>query len=847
MAEAAYGQVAQSDPLFAPHASLAFEMLDTLGQGGMGTVYKVRDRRGGRLAALKVLIDAHAHEQSQQRFLSEASLTAKLDHPGIPPVYEVGRTASGQLFLVMRLIQGRTLDDEIQDFHESNPGDLPLDLIKVLVKVCEALAYAHSQGIVHRDLKPENIMVGQFGEVLLMDWGIAKDLNSKEPERLISDALPKTVLAKAGLTVAGSVIGTPGYMAPEQANGEAVDTRADVYAMGLILAEILTGSAATPGESAINRIMANATGKYIDPEDLDISCPRSLLWILRQSLLDDRNERTQSIQTFSEQLNGFLTDRSIPGYSPSLLERSAQFSRRHPATVLGAFLGGLLVLLVTGLLFAIREGQRSQREAEMAKDKASQSKRLADTAQEILEGFNEARELARKGEKVKTQATLEGALTKAQRSRVALLTAANLCKTAKMLDLAKLYFNEVIDAHPPSYDALFELHLIESQGDDSKVTASLLRLLDRAKARSEVNEFTHFNEGNRLYDKGDFEGAVAAYTRSIDCNSNLSPVYLNRAIAYDRLKQTELVIADLKRVLELNPRQYKAYVNLSKYRFRQGRDDEAFDLINRAISIEPAFPESYRQRAMIYFKVKRYQAALADLNTGLDLNPQDPADYTLHRAVIYEVLKQTQKALENYSLTLDRDPNRLKALLNRGVIHSRGGRYEDARRDFDRAARVAPKDPRPYFNRGVLREHLKNTDGALTDFTTALQYNKEMISALLRRSQVYVRLRQVQQAMADLDRALTLEPKNAEVYRQKGALLRFMGRFDESLKFLNKALKLNPQLTNAYLNRAWTFQSLKRYGLAIRDINDYLSRVKNPTQVQSARKLRAQLVAQRGR
>ncbi|MDF1666387.1 MAG: serine/threonine-protein kinase, partial [Planctomycetota bacterium] len=193
------------DPWFEPHSEWLWERREKLGEGGMGSIWRVRDRRLGRDGALKLLL-AESDENALERFLREAKITARLDHPSIPPIYEAGKTASGQHYIVMKVIEGQTLRERIEEVHKKGIGhpDEIRELLRALVKVGEGVSYAHSQGIIHRDLKPENVMIGRFGEVLVLDWGIAKDTNDSDADKadqILKSVISKQELSQAGLTV----------------------------------------------------------------------------------------------------------------------------------------------------------------------------------------------------------------------------------------------------------------------------------------------------------------------------------------------------------------------------------------------------------------------------------------------------------------------------------------------------------------------------------------------------------------------------------------------------------------------------------------------------------------------
>jgi serine/threonine-protein kinase len=226
-------------------------LFERLSVGGMGEVYRCGDDALGRDLALKVLkAELHGNADAEERFLREARLTGSLQHPGIVPVHQLGRLADGRPCYTMKLVRGRTLADLLRD-EPDGPERLPR-LLAVIEKVCQAVAFAHSRGVIHRDLKPANVMVGEFGEVQVMDWGLAKDLHAgaSATESAMSGAMSAAegetgewVAESTGLSRAGAALGTPAYMPPEQAAGDwdIVDQRADVFALGSILCEVLTG------------------------------------------------------------------------------------------------------------------------------------------------------------------------------------------------------------------------------------------------------------------------------------------------------------------------------------------------------------------------------------------------------------------------------------------------------------------------------------------------------------------------------------------------------------------------------------------------------------------------------
>ncbi len=219
-----------------------------LARGGMGVVYLARDPAFDRDVAVKVMHPG----QDAGRFVVESKVTAQLPHPGVPPVYALGTLDDGRPFLAMKLVEGRTLADELKA--SDRAADLPR-LLGVFERVCETVGFAHSRGVVHRDLKPANVMVGAFGEALVMDWGLARTVGGAD-ENLLAASRRRALAVDE--TLAGQVKGTPAFMAPEQARGEPVDARADVFALGGLLAVLLTGKAPFAADSVMHTIQKAA-------------------------------------------------------------------------------------------------------------------------------------------------------------------------------------------------------------------------------------------------------------------------------------------------------------------------------------------------------------------------------------------------------------------------------------------------------------------------------------------------------------------------------------------------------------------------------------------------------------
>jgi tetratricopeptide (TPR) repeat protein len=304
-----------ADTMPAPDA-VGHALFERLGVGGMGEVYRCGDDALRRDLAIKVIkAELRGNAVAEERFLREARLTGSLQHPGVVPVHNLSRLADGRLCYTMKLVRGRTLDDLLRD-EPAGPERLPR-LLTVVEKVCQAVAFAHSKGVLHRDLKPSNVMVGEFGEVQVMDWGLAKELSRDEPAPPPGEATENVetvgrVAEAAALSRAGAALGTPAYMPPEQAAGDwdIVDERADLFALGAILCQILTGRPPYYGASRDDLLRRARRGDLAEALGRLERCgaDAALVQLCRECLAPEREGRPRHAGVVAERLASYQAD-----------------------------------------------------------------------------------------------------------------------------------------------------------------------------------------------------------------------------------------------------------------------------------------------------------------------------------------------------------------------------------------------------------------------------------------------------------------------------------------------------------------------------------------------------------
>jgi len=321
-------------------------VLHKLGSGGMGTVYLAQDVDLGRKVAVKVMNVADSTGALASRMMREARIVALLEHPGIVPIHDVGALDDGRVFYAMKLVRGARLD-------QSAGGLASLyDMLRIFQKVCEAVAFAHTHGVIHRDLKPENIMVGPFGEVLVMDWGVAKVLSAgraeialtSEDERAGFRALEDTDLiatlplasGSPGDTSGGTVIGTPAYMPPEQARGqtELLDERSDVYALGAILYFLLTARSPYESGGATDVREQSGSRRPTRPRQIDRKIPRAIEAICLTAMSEKRENRYASAEGLAGDVVRFLDGNPVSAYRENILEKAGRWLGKNRFIVL---------------------------------------------------------------------------------------------------------------------------------------------------------------------------------------------------------------------------------------------------------------------------------------------------------------------------------------------------------------------------------------------------------------------------------------------------------------------------------------------------------------------------------
>lgn len=746
-----------------------YQVIDEIGRGGIGRVLLAVDEHMGREVAIKELLPQFLdsgstdpitrRSQSELRFLTEARITGNLEHPGIVPVYELGQRADGTVYYVMKLVRGQTLQ------HALKGQDLRgrLNLIPRYIEVCNAIAFAHSHGVIHRDLKPDNIMLGEFGETLVLDWGLAKikdqkDLRSSEIAGFINRLRENHVSE----TAMGVPMGTPQYMPPEQALGDVanIDESSDVYTLGAILYEILTGRPPHQEKTPMQTILAVLDKPIEPPQTIEPECPPELAAIAMRALSMTKSERYASAAELVEEVESFQQGRLVRTYRYSNWELARRWALRHRKLI-------LLVLLILaavggswwyrGVADARRNErvERQRRQTVMARvDKIVADVQHGSKGERWIDIYT-FKLIALKERLVEQKLIelLENPAIDVRRLAARALGGMNSGRAVKPL-MARL--NERAET-----DESVLIEIINALGiiGDTRANDAILSTRKRFGQYSAV-----WNQTSLAY-KMIPQGPPVAGSTAADFHE------LGRSLEnkeqWDEARQAYL------QALEKDPDYYRTHNNLGNLYKRQHMYDKAIFHLTRAVELEPGSYNALNNRGLLYTEVDEYEKALIDFNKSLQLKGDNAS-----------------------------------ALNNRGRLHSLMGNYKMALADYEKAIALQPKNVRYLNNAGEIALYNKDFAGAEQAFRKAVELDSGFYFA---RTNI-VRLKFIQKsyhdALIEANIILDQDPNFFAALCWKIRLLLIIGRREEAevvLQQLKKLPNIENFATEIYEAMSWHF------------------------------------------
>lgn len=392
-----------------------YRLVGEQGRGGFAAVWRADDSKLGRRIALKRLSGHLARQsESRRRFVNEARVTARLEHPGIVPIYDMGNLEDEHAYYTMRLIRGNTLEDAINAVYmidrEENECEFAIkfrELISSLIDICDTIEYCHAQGIIHRDLKPQNIICGDYGETIVLDWGLAR---RAEALRLKLDSVVQDAESNEDIeaTRFGTIKGTPAFMAPEQAAGQVdqIDQRSDIYALGAILYQILTNQ--TPFRGTVEEVLEKVrSGQKAKPSAINSNAPKAVESICLRAMQVSQDDRYQNVADFANDLKRWQADEKVSAHKDTWWESTTRWIRKHKTlsasialtlffAVIAAAIGNVLWQQHQFRLAQSRAETRSiidtataESQAELSSSRFSSAYSILDQAYQLVKNKNE--------------------------------------------------------------------------------------------------------------------------------------------------------------------------------------------------------------------------------------------------------------------------------------------------------------------------------------------------------------------------------------------------------------------------------------------------------------------------
>jgi len=702
---------------YAPESRERYTLTRLHAQGGIGQVWLARDADLGREVALKELRPERASNPAVwARFLEEARITGQLEHPNIVPVHELVTPAQARnAFYTMRFVKGRTLSEAIQAYHRDRAagtaGPVVFQaLLNAFLGVCNAVAYAHSRGVIHRDLKPQNVVLGDYGEVIVLDWGLAKLVD--RPERTMTPAVSLQSAEERGETMQGQVMGTPAYMAPEQAEGRWDDAGrcSDVYGLGAILYEILTGKPPFDASDAVTVLRQVVHEPPVRPRAACSSAPAALEEVCLKALAKRPEDRYGSARELADEVRHFLADEPVSAYREPISTRLIRWGRRHRTAAAAAAV--LLVSMVVGLSLgtvllgranARIEDQRRIAEANFRKarqavdeyfTKISESKLLSvpgltPLRKELLESARKYYEefTREQGNDRTVQADLAEAWY-----RIGFVTnqSGSVQETLPIFSRAAAMYRDLAQRHPDEVRYLYKLAMclndlgiaqagVGSLDEAARTHHQALELRERiARAHPDVAEYqkelalSYGNLAARSYDAG----------RIVE------------ALDYDRKSRAilEALVRDHPAVADYRHRLAGCYNSTGSYLRSIGRTEEALRMHQRAVALMEQLVQEDHPADLEFIGHLDFQATLASSYSAIGLiqyrvtNQFAEALQSFRRALpILETLARENPTVDGYQAQL------AGCLTNIGVVQGLLGKADESLKSHRRALAICER------------------------------------------------------------------------------------------------------------------------------------------------------------
>jgi serine/threonine-protein kinase len=822
---------------------VSYQLLGEIARGGMGVVVRGHDPDLGRDVAVKILHrELSNRPEIVRRFVEEAQIGGQLQHPGIVPVYELGLTADERPYFTMKLVNGRTLAALLAERRDKD-ADRRRHL-GVFEAVCQTLAYAHSRGVIHRDLKPANVMVGAFGEVQVVDWGLAKVLHHggvADEQRAQASHAARIATVRSGPkkstteSAAGAVMGTPAYMSPEQARGdvEQLDERSDVFGLGAILCEILTGAPPYPGryELALTHAGRGEMSDLLARLDA-CGADADLVLLCRDCLRPVPADRPRNAQVLGERLHAYLM--SVEERARRAQVESARTQVRLEAERKARKLTLALTLSVLagvgGYAWMARQRDAARRdneqrvlaalsEAAIASSKVdwASARSAIERARALAQANTTSAELCARveseGEIIAFEASAAERKLALDRDNAALVADLENIRQPEgdriyPRDWARLSqsYRSVLARHGLAPDDLGESEAaaqLRSRGID----AVLATFLDEwAFVRSNANEDDESSRLVRITSRidpdpvrqrlrtGEFSRASLLETSSqIDVAKQPAPTLRLLAGALRSVDAEPEQVEFLRRARRVHPRDFPLAMNLARalLRVEPIQPGEALRHYEAALAIRPDSVEAWHELGQALEQLGNDAAALEHFRAAAVHFPGDGHLYFHFGQNLWKA-GQTVEAATAYRHSIELEPDYAMAHNNLGSVLDDLGRADEALDEYRRAVELEPESGMFHSNLGCALNATGKLESAIAELNRAIELDPNSGLPLAELASVHLKQAHPEEAESALRRAIELDPNSASFRRELGVLLLNAGRLHESLTELEHVVELDP-------------------------------------------------------
>ncbi|MEK7482702.1 MAG: tetratricopeptide repeat protein, partial [Planctomycetota bacterium] len=866
----------------------AYQILEEIGRGGMGIIYKAYHPYLNQFHALKVLISGEkASELQWKRFLREIHTIARLKHPHIIQIYDSGET-EGQAYFSMEYVEGKTLEDLIREGISIRRG------LKLFHQCLKALAYAHEQNILHRDLKPANILVTSNDEAKISDFGLARDLAEESTQKL---------------TQTGIILGSPVYMAPEQITGATLDFRTDIYAMGVCLFQLLTGTLPFKGKSLNQLKYKILKNESTPPSHLRPEVHRNLDAVVLKALEKKPENRYVSASEFAMDVERFLQGKPpLYAISPTASQQLFRWFKQNRKISKSVFFFLFFFLALLGFSFLSRSRIQQQqfeevyqRMAPMLSEKNSLSKpfRSIPFYLKLLNGLNEvlqirpaSKELQQERFYVSEQLLQLSCefrsyhlasyviqdlprfpLSLMQKEKmvefqdyVETKRTLSLKKHQKRLQYWLQRFRETLVSPEEKKDALFEMSKMQEREIFEEIITLLKKEFQSLRHTSPGTEYPiafmeTFIEVLGRQGKEEAEtillqniSFLATFVKDIPEEKrpfvqihlmivlveaignlkrtkhfkNITEIRHKMGVSSLFFRGTELAYKKLLNKLSSEDWAQVEDSNRAMMKHDQGNYSEAIEEYNRMITLYPEWGDLYNNRALCKRLLGDFEGALKDLEISIKLSPEDYAIY-LNRGTLYLRMEKFDRALEDFNTGIRLNPDILEGYISRGQVLLDSTKYEEAIQNFSYVIQKNPYFPEAYHDRGLALQSLGKLSEALHDLDSAIRLNPENTNFYNTRGYIKQESGDIEGALSDFNRSIEIDPKNTSPYLNRAKIRKDLKDLEGALHDYIHIRTLEPNNVHSYIEAGLCYMEQKNYEQALTEYKKGLEyHPKNP-------------------